>query len=339
MATIEAARSGREPGRDGRALSAERRDALAAEWHALDAQMALRRRSSPPTARCSTSASRPPGARHACSRPPRSAGAGPADQRSTSARSVQAEQTVQALAGDAGTTGTADSLLAREAATNQQLSEYLLRATDQLNTLTQRNLAVRQQLDALNRSNTVIDEQINVLQGSLLLSRILLEQKRALPQPTIDAASPSRSPTSACTSSRSTSSANSSPTPPPLPTACSPRRPRARPTVDARAADRAARHARELLERLNRELNTLLNESITLQLSERQLQATADRLRATLDEQMFWIPSNRPLDLAWLQAVPAQLTKQLAPSPGSRRRWSCGPACRRAPSCSCRCCC
>lgn len=27
---------------------------------------------------------------------------------------------------------------------------------------------------------------------------------------------------------------------------------------------------------------------------------------------MFWIPSNRLLDLAWLGAVPAQLSKQLA---------------------------
>lgn len=57
MATIEIALgSGREPGRDGRALSAERRDALAAEWHALDAQMALRRADNwLPTACCSTS--------------------------------------------------------------------------------------------------------------------------------------------------------------------------------------------------------------------------------------------------------------------------------------------
>src|SRR5690606_15785273 len=48
------------------------------------------------------------------------------------------------------------------------------------------NLATRQQLDSLNRAGTIIDEQINVLQGSLLLSRILLEQKRALPQPRVD---------------------------------------------------------------------------------------------------------------------------------------------------------
>src|SRR5690606_18152877 len=44
----------------------------------------------------------------------------------------------------------------------------------------------------------------------------------------------------------------------------------------------------ELLERMSRELNALLNESITLQLNQKQLQDTVSSLRATLDEQMFW---------------------------------------------------
>ena len=56
----------------------------------------------------------------------------------------------------------------------------------------------------------------------------------------------------------------------------------------------------DLLDRLNRELSSLLNESITLQLNQKQLLSTAQSLRATLDEQMFWIPSNKPLDLEWL---------------------------------------
>ncbi|MCV4725789.1 hypothetical protein OFD51_32605, partial [Escherichia coli] len=59
----------------------------------------------------------------------------------------------------------------------------------------------------------------------------------------------------------------------------------------------------DLLERLNRELSALLNESITLQLNQKQLTSTAQGLRATLDEQMFWIPSNKPLDLEWFQNI------------------------------------
>lgn len=316
MATIEIALgSGREPGRDGRALTTERRDALAAEWHALDAQVALRRAElAANSALLDLGQSRQDLATLEVARLEAQVQA--LQTAINQRRSTQAAQTVQALAGDGAVTANAGSLLARETATNQQLSEYLLRATDQLNKLTQRNLAVRQQLDALNRSNTVIDEQINVLQGSLLLSRILLEQKRALPQPTIDSSlaeqiadirlyqfevnkQREQLARPAAFADRLLAEAPAGEADPAM-----------REPLIALLATRA-----ELLERLNRELNTLLNESITLQLSERQLQANADRLRATLDEQMFWIPSNRPLDLAWLGAVPAQLTAQLASIP------------------------
>ena len=69
------------------------------------------------------------------------------------------------------------------------------------------------------------------------------------------------------------------------------------------------------MERLNRELSAVLNESITLQLNQKQLLSTAQSLRATLDEQMFWIPSNKPLDLEWIYAVPERLERQVTTLP------------------------
>ncbi len=222
---------------------------------------------------------------------------------------------MQALA-DVRADASGDGLLAREAATNEELSEYLLRATAHLDTLTRRNQKVSQQLDAINRSTAVIDEQIGVLQGSVLLSRILLEQRRALPAPVADPgladqiadirlyqfeinkqreqlANP------AAHAERLLAGAPAGEADPAL-----------REPLLALLATRG-----ELLERLNRELNAVLAQSITLQLAERQLLVSADRLRATLDKQMFWIPSNRPLDLAWLQAVPGALAKQFGAIP------------------------
>ncbi|KAB0558136.1 mechanosensitive channel MscK, partial [Pseudomonas palleroniana] len=67
----------------------------------------------------------------------------------------------------------------------------------------------------------------------------------------------------------------------------------------------------DLLERLNRELSAVLNESITLQLNQKQLLSTAQNLRETLEEQMFWIPSNKPLDFDWMRGVPLRLEKQI----------------------------
>src|SRR5690606_5401840 len=68
----------------------------------------------------------------------------------------------------------------------------------------------------------------------------------------------------------------------------------------------------ELLERLSRELNALLNEAINLQLNQTQLQDLVRSVSNSLDEQLFWIPSNRPLDTGWLRNMPQLLQQQLA---------------------------
>lgn len=315
MAAIEAMlASGREAGRDSRPLGPERRDALAAEWHALDAQLALRRKElAANSSLIDLGLARQELARLQVAS--LEAAAHVLQDAISRQRASQAEQTVQALA-DVRADTSGDGLLAREAATNEELSQYLLRATAHLDTLTRRNQKVSQQLDAINRSTAVIDEQIGVLQGSVLLSRILLEQRRALPAPVADPgladqiadirlyqfeinkqreqlANP------AAHAERLLAGAPAGEADPAL-----------REPLLALLATRG-----ELLERLNRELNAVLAQSITLQLAERQLLVSADRLRATLDEQMFWIPSNRPLDLAWLQAVPAALAKQFGAIP------------------------
>ena len=324
MASIEAAlAANREPGRDGRSLSADRREALAAEWHALDAQSRLRQQE---LAAASVLQELGQARRELATLQLQLLGAEvQALQTAINARrSAQAAETVEAIARTPE--ASSDSLLARELATNQELSSYLLRATEHLNTLTQRNLATRQQLDSLNRAGTTIDEQINVLQGSLLLSRILLEQKRALPQPRVDTQLAEQ----IADIRLYQFEVNKQREQLGRPAAFAERLLADAPPAEVDEATREPLLAllttrAELLERLNRELNAVLSESITLQLNERQLQATANRLRTTLDEQMFWIPSNRPLDLAWLKAVPATLQAQLAAIPwqsASAELWS-----------------
>ena len=304
-----------EPGREGRPLSPERASAMAAEWHTLNAQITLRReeltgnsllldlgqaRQDLAAARIALLDTRIQALQAAIN----------------ARRTAQATETADAVAREGEENKTTDSLIAREAAANQQLSGYLLRATNQLNTLTQRNLAVRQQLDNLNRSASLIDEQINVLQGSLLLSRILLEQKRELPRPSVDKALADQIADIRLYQFELNKQ----------------REQHARPAayaerllVEAPAsqADESVRMTLvsllttrvELFDQLNRQLNAVLSESIALQLNERQLQESADRLRSTLDEQMFWIPSNRALGLDWLQAAPQRLSAQLSAIP------------------------
>jgi potassium efflux system protein len=144
------------------------------------------------------------------------------------------------------------------------------------------------------QSDSALDEQINVLKGSLLLSKILYKQKQALPRLTVD-----RDLADDIANIRlyqfevnqqrelispSTYVDNLLANQPPEDVT-----PQLRRTLLELAITRS-----DLLERLSRELSALLNESITLQLNQKQLLSTATTLRATLDEQMFWIPSNKP---------------------------------------------
>ena len=70
---------------------------------------------------------------------------------------------------------------------NRQLSEELLRSTTQISDLTRRNIQTKQQIDSLTQIETALEQQIGVLEGSVLLSRILHQQKAALPQMRFDA--------------------------------------------------------------------------------------------------------------------------------------------------------
>ncbi|WP_298186672.1 mechanosensitive channel MscK [uncultured Pseudomonas sp.] len=226
------------------------------------------------------------------------------------------EQTVAEQSREAEKAGSG-TLLSRESALNLKLSDYLLRSTDRLNELTRLNLQTKQQLDSLNQSDQALAEQISVLQGSLLLSRILYKQQQALPTLQIDSSLPDQiadlrlyqfelnqqreainNPSAYVDQLLSAAPGNA---------------------IDNLALRNnlleIINTRRELIDRLNRELNTLLNESITLQLNQKQLKTTAETLRNTLDEQMFWIPSNKPLDLEWFKSVPQLLKRQIAESP------------------------
>lgn len=230
-------------------------------------------------------------------------------------RLAQSQETVTQQSLEAQKAG-GSSVLATESATNVKLSDYLLRSTDRLNELTQQNLKTKQQLDLLTQSDQALDEQISVLQGSLLLSKILYKQKQALPHLKVDRGladeiadirlyqfevNQQREQISSPSSYVETLLAAQPPE-------------QATPQLRKSLMDLALTRS-DLLERLNRELSALLNQSITLQLNQKQLLSTALNLRSTLDEQMFWIPSNKPLDLEWLSGAPQRLVKQIATLP------------------------
>ncbi len=225
-------------------------------------------------------------------------------------RQADSEKTVAELALEVSKAGT-DSLLLRESSLNLKLSDYLLTITERRNQLTQRNLVVRQQLDSVQQTDQALEEQISVLQGSLLLAKILYQQKQALPQLSFDRTladqiADTRLYQFELRQLRDTVNRPDDYVQNAL---------KKTPPGDEQLILRGSlldlvRSRAELLDRINRELNAYLSEAITLQLNQKQLQSMTDALRLTLDEQMFWIPSNKPLGWDWLKAAPDRLKYQ-----------------------------
>ena len=230
-------------------------------------------------------------------------------------RRAHSEQIIAQLWREAGAEN-ANSLLARQNAINLDLSNALLAATDQLNSLTQRNLAVRQQLESLRQSDQALEELIEVLQGSLLLARILQEQRNTLPEVEFDGSLTDRIADIRLDQFELGQQREALANPQAYVDRLLAGETREVPTDELRVALTEVATARaELIERVNKELGALLNEAITLQLNQKELQTTASALRAKLDEQLFWIPSNKPLDGAWLLGLPAALFHQTLDMP------------------------
>lgn len=231
-------------------------------------------------------------------------------------RRDQSERTVAEQSIEAQKVGGSDTLLSRESTLNVKLSDYLLRGTDRLNELTQLNLRTQQQLDTLNQTDQALDEQISVLQGSLLLSKILYKQKQALPKLKLDSGLADEIADIRLYQFELNQQREQIANPGAYVDKVLATQPPESVTPELRKSLLDLIETRRALhDRLNNELNALLNESITLQLNQKQLQDTASALRATLDEQMFWIPSNNPLDLDWFKSVPSQLQRQIADLP------------------------
>lgn len=231
-------------------------------------------------------------------------------------RREQSEKTVAELSKEGAQGAGTDSLLSQENAKNLRLSDYLLRATDRLNVLTRRNLETKQQLDNLTQSNQALEEQINVLRGSLLLSRILYKQKQALPKIKTDQSLADEIADLRLGQFELNQERDKLATPQQYLDDLLAQQPSEQVTPELRKdLDTLLATRSELLERLNHELNALLNEAITLQLNQKQLLSTSESLRTTLDEQMFWIPSNQPLDLSWFKMTPTLLKNQLTEIP------------------------
>nr|WP_298249639.1 mechanosensitive channel MscK [uncultured Halomonas sp.] len=193
---------------------------------------------------------------------------------------------------------------------NRTLSQELLRANDRSSVLVREGLSVRSMLDQVRQLERSLNEQIEAIRGSTLLARILREQRRALPE--VEARRDLQDEI-ADLRLRQFDLARQRDKLREGERLAGQRLEEAGVTRTEGLVDslqRLYQSRRELVDRLEQTYGNLLSSAIELQLNQQQLRDTTQTLRATIDEQLFWVANTRPLGLAWLRQLPANLAME-----------------------------
>ena len=204
-----------------------------------------------------------------------------------------------------------NAYIQKELARNAELSQYLLQQTEKTNILTQDDLRMRNVFDSLTQTQHTIEEQISALQGTLVLSRIIQQQKQKLPtnlniQGLSKQIADLRVQIFDITQKRNELY-----------------------DLDAYIAkvesDEGEKftHAektqlvnllterRKMASDLIKSLNNQLNLAISLELTQQQITQISDQIQSKLEQQSFWVKSNNPINLDWFAQLPRAFMAQV----------------------------
>ena len=203
-------------------------------------------------------------------------------------------------------------LVQKEQELNYQLSQQLISSTNSLNTLAQKNLQAKSMLERGTQTERNLNEQVQMLKGNLLLSRILYQlyqQLEAAPSTLVKnleeqiadlhlaqfELSQQRDQLFQKNQYLDNLIASSGET------VSDEDRASLAKLIDTRIG---------LLDQLNRQMDAQLTNAISLQLTQQQLTRVYASIEFTLQQHIFWVSSNKPIDAKWFITWPAQAFKQ-----------------------------
>ncbi|HEK2897650.1 TPA: mechanosensitive channel MscK [Proteus mirabilis] len=210
---------------------------------------------------------------------------------------------------------------------NKQLSDKLIVTTQNNNELNRHSLMVKNRLDRAIQSERNLKEQIDVLKGSLLLSRILFEEQVDLPDGIFINNLPDKIADLRLEQFEINKQRDQIIQPSIYIDQLMHEYQVAHPEVTDPNAQKELRSAlellvdarRELLDKLNNQLGNQISGSINLQMDQQQLRSVVSSLENTLAQQIFWVSSNKPINLNWFSTFPAQAVAEFQ---GFKLNWS-----------------
>ena len=229
-------------------------------------------------------------------------------------RQQQLAENVDASAHLETSDSSSNPLIVQAGQDNQALSVELVKAIDRHNAFEWSNIELRSRLDRARQIQRVLNEQVDAVGDNQLLSRILREQRRALPNVTLvedlsEKIADIRLRQFELERQREALSDID-------------------PVVDRRIEEaglepsaeltetlaESYRSRRGLMNQLEQTYGELLATAVDLQLNQRQISDTVDTLNATIEERLFWLPNRAPLNLTWLKRLPASFLAQISGS-------------------------
>ena len=204
-----------------------------------------------------------------------------------------------------------NAYIQKELARNAELSQYLLQQTEKTNILTQDDLRMRNVFDSLTQTQHTIEEQISALQGTLVLSRIIQQQKQKLPtnlniQGLSKQIADLRVQIFDITQKRNElydldayiakveSDEGEKFT-----------------HVEKTQLVNLLTERRKMASDLIKSLNNQLNLAISLELTQQQITQISDQIQSKLEQQSFWVKSNNPINLDWFAELPRAFMAQV----------------------------
>lgn len=210
---------------------------------------------------------------------------------------------------------------------NKRLSDKLIVTTQNNNELNSHSLMVKNRLDRAIQSERNLKEQIDVLKGSLLLSRILFEEQVDLPDGIFINNLPDKIADLRLEQFEINKQRDQIIQPSIYIDQLMHEYQATHPEVTDPNAQKELRSAlellvdarRELLDKLNNQLGNQISGSINLQMDQQQLRSVVSSLENTLAQQIFWVSSNKPINLNWFSTFPAQAVAEFQ---GFKLNWS-----------------
>lgn len=197
-------------------------------------------------------------------------------------------------------------------AENQSLREQLASTSQAVNGLLRDAIDTKTQLDKARSLSSTVNDQIRLLDGSLLLSRVLYQQQKRLPQTQSDMGLQKKISDARLEQfelEQKIQSLDSSPLP-------EQEKLKGELTADMeRAFTILHRERRELYDQLNQELGRQLAILTRTQLNQEQLNKVSRSLHNIISEQTFWMPSTQAVSLEWLGKLPGLIAQQVSTMP------------------------